>query len=415
MEKSNGFWNWRISPFVSIIAATVAVTAVLYSVFYPSWTLSDIALVFVCLLVFISALTVWLNKGYKGAGNHPFISGIAATVAVLTGSFASFFTPAIRETIGLPGDTTKPNIFSLDNFHWHNESGVFLLFVSLSVLLFAWSKSSDTESQNTKHKELSSLVEQLVERLQRLPSDDFLQVFQMSFASAFTIALATTVAESGENKEDRLLRIDKAIRDILSAIIGLAIEFDEERGAKYSANIMLYDKDGWDEKKLALTMDITHLKKEAHDGTLTLFRKLSTTSKNQESEPDLDVAEIAVPVHKPEEAKDKVNLLAGAPKAFRDNRYYRIPSQEDLFKWLDEKFADANQSRKTKDYFSTGPGKDIKSFVSIPIQASPQQELPVGVLNIHRSTAGLLEGGEKHFLPIVSPFIQLISYLLAGR
>jgi hypothetical protein len=100
----------------------------------------------------------------------------------------------------------------------------------------------------------------------------------------------------------------------------------------------------------------------------------------------------------------------GAAYSAAKREYQIFRSIRDVREWCDK----ANYSDGLKEeidrYFSTGDGKGVKSFATLPVEV---EERVVGVISIERSTPGLLPA-ERHqiFVPIVTPLILYTAQLL---
>jgi hypothetical protein len=162
------------------------------------------------------------------------------------------------------------------------------------------------------------------------------------------------------------------------------------------------------------------------DGVLELVLALSTTSAQPGFGPDPAVAPLLI--HVPRD-KDPVQVdglrrlfpvLPGAAWAFVYNEYAGFPSIGLLDEWLDNRCsAEKHLIEQIRDYFRTGPGRNIRGIASMPIPAATKDahlEKPVAVLNLHSDREGLLvqKGGER-FGPLLEPFRLLLSILLAKR
>ncbi|OHC68203.1 MAG: hypothetical protein A3H93_12085 [Rhodocyclales bacterium RIFCSPLOWO2_02_FULL_63_24] len=231
--------------------------------------------------------------------------------------------------------------------------------------------------------------------------------------------------------------IEEAVRVVLDALSTLAYLYDVDESASdvYAANILLYrdaanltDSEFISLKNRLRFVD-KKLGKEGYLGFLELKREFSTATSSQGSEIDSSVSEIALAV--PEQCwididdgrKKLSKALPGAPYAFCLNRAEAFLDTGTIAEWCsNEGDFPPSVIDELRQYFSpNGDGAEIKSFVSFPIptynHCSCEVNNPnggtVGVVNIHRDRPGMLrDKGLELFIPLTSPFCQLLSQLI---
>lgn len=360
---------------------------------------------------------------FTECGAKPIVGGIAAVVSILAGSLASFFTASIRASIGLPKDPADGNSISFNSMDWTGEAGLFWGLILVAIFLFTWSKFSDGTMTKENHDDLATLLDDL----RTLPPPSCLQTFQSAIHLSHRPTLMALMMEAGNDgfsEADRKNRVEETIRLILGNIIKLASEFKSTK-ANLGANIMLFSKEDWDETKLGKILDVGHLPRGAHIGTLVIDPSLSTAS-GALGQPDAGLPALALPVHKPEPKTTTAltNILPGAPETFLTGCFYSCPSHAHMFRHLDARYADKNQAEALKKYFNSPAGKTVQSFVCIPIMRSniidsdcelSAEEKFLGVLNIHSSEPDFLPRGAELFWPLVSPLMSFLTFLIEAR
>jgi len=285
----------------------------------------------------------------------------------------------------------------------------------------------------------------LIGRLDSLPPDGFLQKFQELHRLSADLWRIPAVGE--ESKET----IELYIRNVLSSIAGLAHKFlKTSDGQDYSANLMLCrnqdqiqqlsKKENEDlEHRLLFCPDLPAPKLLHVTTVLDLIPQLC--SDYEQGERHLSsTPSIALPVFHAKdtdlgpESGHKFKVLPGAPFAAITHAYAAFESAESLLVWCQDQadFTAATIS-EIRAYFGSGPGKQIKSFISIPVcvrtnepklaslpfgglsikVGDDQHEHCLGVLNIHSPAQNILGGdGYPLYVPIIEPFVAILAHLL---
>lgn len=344
--------------------------------------------------------------------NWPFIfTPLGVVFSVASGAFASFYTYEIKHNF-LPFWESSTISYKA-SFFW-----VFLFLAALCFLINQVALSVRSEQSIQK-------LDQMVKRLQTLPSDGYLQSYQSSFrvaaSNVFLVLLdpATTVDQ-----------VNQAIRTVLGSILETARDYDKVGDIKYSANIMIWRESKTNiESKNYLSPVVNALNNPNYSGFLELLPELSTnTSQDANYGVDDLVSALVLPVHnnKSDVPDSNMNLfthlLPGAPYAFANKIYASFGTINELFTWLDSVCAESLEVKNViKDYFRENPGARIKSFASLPIllpsiDAPDSEANPIAVLNIHSETENILDdNGESLFQPLLEPFLMLLSTLLLKR
>jgi hypothetical protein len=272
----------------------------------------------------------------------------------------------------------------------------------------------------------SSELSELILDLHSLPPEGFLLRFERQFSLAYTAA-RTAVERADKDAES----IELAIRVVLDSVVALAKLFEKERDAVYSANVMLFRSlAGASDPvvsavraQLLFVPDATDPR--ALQGVLQVVPALSTTTRTLAPDPDASLQPIALPVPartaQNQDSARRSNVLPGAPWAYFYNEPVGFATLAELVEWCRSRgdFAPAVIDAIGK-YFDSGAGKDIKSFISMPLfppaatDGEPASQT-VGVLNLHCSQEGLLaRRGAQRFVPMMAPFRAVVTQLV-GR
>lgn len=344
----------------------------------------------------------------------PLFGGVTTVVGVIAGLLGAHYDKDVFEaTLWIP---------------WRSPANMFApgptLFLSFTIAFgyfFSGTLKAQSKSANRARAELNQQaahLEDLVRRLESLPPEDFLANYQTALRSA-TNSLVGAFGEFGNIEP-----IEKAIRNILGAVLELVGKYDRSSdSATYSANIMLFRaSEATEQATLVYATDTTPLHPD-HDGCLELVTTLSTTTKTAEFGPDVSVPPLCLPLPKDKQAtRDKMlnarySVMPGAPWAYVHKEFVGFPTIQMLDEWLDTTSSlDTKTMEDLRLYFKTGEGRNIHSFISMPLLDVGNKELAVGVLNLHSDRTGLLEEkGAERFSPLLEPFRLLLSILIAVR
>jgi hypothetical protein len=127
---------------------------------------------------------------------------------------------------------------------------------------------------------------------------------------------------------------------------------------------------------------------------------------------DEAVPEIKLPLPRTLERAGRSAALPGAPYAFLTQEMSGYHNTDTLLDWCRNKgdFAPSVIS-ELENYFSSGPGKAIKSFISMPLTAR------VGVLNIHADRPDILGPALQRreiFLALITPILLHLGDLVGA-
>ena len=340
----------------------------------------------------------------------PFIGGFAAVLTVMAGAFASFFQRDI-ETHIIPWPLADWSLIS-----WKATA----FWASVFAVGFLLGGTQWAQSRQARRSRLE--LDGAIRRIESLPPENFLAEYQELLRRAASSVMVGLDPELG------LETTDKAIRNVLNAVIGVVRAYDSAPpSAAYAANVMLYRKDRSQEARNPVGFVTQAEGHPDYDGLLELIRALSTSDAEPGFGPDQRVPELIVPVPRniaPVRGKEMVELhpvLPGAAWAFVHREFAGFDTIEKLDQWLDRRCsARAEDKEKIRAYFREGgAGAHIQSFASMPLLALGQAgegARPLGVLNLHSEQPGMAaERGGDRLSPLMEPFRMMLSILLTAR
>ena len=368
---------------------------------------------------FIEQVPLSWRRRFVAWGAAPVLNGIAAVFSVLAGALASFFTGSIRASLALPASADQGTNFSMSNWHLSGEALVFWSLVILAAVLFAWSKYSDSAVDN-EHKEY---VGKALQGLESMPPSAFLLALAKEYVISHT-AVARLRALSRQAMTTIVLDdVDKAIRDVLTSLARIVESYDGHRNRSYRISLLLFVRADWNQEKLKRLVDTRFIKESGQQGVLESFCSLSITYPvNSTLEALTKDTEFAYPVHQPSGVGDDKNLLPGPPRAFHLNAMFECHSLDPQLSQLSEYFADSNHNEIMREFYTKGPGVNVKSFVSIAVPSNKWDMTldtanldSAGVIHIEASELDVMKSASGFFWPVAQPYLLLISDMLAIR
>lgn len=207
------------------------------------------------------------------------------------------------------------------------------------------------------------------------------------------------------------------IRGTLHALASLAVVYDDQplvdgQRARYCANVMLFIPANPNLDRVEIQFFAPEADRRQLRGVLRLRTDLSSTSDPGDGHaPDVRVPELNLPVPLMAERDGRKIALPGAPFAFLTGNASGYNDTQTLVEWCRDQgdFLPSVQGQLV-EYFSTGRGRDIRSFISTPLD----QEL--GVLNIHANRPDILgpriERRER-FRALMTPVLQDLADAVA--
>jgi hypothetical protein len=325
----------------------------------------------------------------------------------------SALTACLGAVAGLLGSIHAEQIKNAFPFAWPGTTIVWpALGFWASLLVFGYFFGLGFRAQN----EATNKLEQVI---RTLPPRGFLVVFEDLFKACFGVdALARDEGQQG---------IEASITTALVSIATLAKSFDTRRDhPQYSINVMLFrsinEVDKEDIRKNVIFAEPGY-NPEAWEGVLQLQKEFAfTLSDDGKSgiQKDTGVNPIMLPIPKPEFRVDrgKPTILPGAPAVYCDpSNFAGFENTLELAKWCrDQSGLRASIADDIERYFRDGPGKEIRSFISIPIVLPDGADPPgetIGVLNLHSNRERMLPGEKAAlFAPLTTPFVLLIGRCL---
>ncbi|MFL5386654.1 MAG: hypothetical protein ACJ8GN_29490, partial [Longimicrobiaceae bacterium] len=199
--------------------------------------------------------------------------------------------------------------------------------------------------------------------------------------------------------------------------------YDNAEGAAIGVNVMLFVRPDR-LRGVDLHFAPADLALEELEGALLSDPRLSTRTDRRGSDPDPDLAELALPVPRRRYVqaggREFRCVLPGAPFAWTERTTVTYASQDELLEWCKSECAFPDEVLAAMREYLRGRGRGVQSFVSLPL-AAPEHEEPLGVLNVHSDRSGLLEArppDEKlHALlkPLLSLVVDMLELLSAAE
>ncbi|WP_186015287.1 hypothetical protein [Burkholderia gladioli] len=363
-----------------------------------------------------------LRSWFVGIGNSPLLNGVAAVLSVLAGALASFFTNSIRTSLALPADPSKGNSIQIENFHWSFEATIFWILVASAAGLFGLNKFADSDIDN-KHKDD---LNKKLHGLESMPPDAFLEKLEAGFSNARGVYAAARASFASAPKQLMSpAQIDPYICKILAILEQLARAYDGNIDASYRVYLMRFTGQRVAEVKLKRAVYVPMLPAdESRHGYLEAFTSLSVTGGHTEvSTHGLgQLEEFAVPVLRRDKSNNKRDFLPGGARAMFVGRIYECHSVPQLLAEIVEEVSD-HQQDATRRFYREGPGKGVKSFISLSIPNNKWEPQSIhwqgsdvcGVVTIEADREDLLKNAAGFFCPVVQPLLYTIAAMLASR
>jgi hypothetical protein len=335
---------------------------------------------------------------------HPFTAAVLALIAPIAGVWITF-----RRDFILAGMKKLTPITQQPFWGEYGDIWVFAILLSGLGIGFAFHKAAE-----------AAKAKERLQALETLPPRGILERFENSFIQSYWGA-----AEGMEAGTDPV-KITASIRSVLDGLVSLAAQFHgSPRGMRYSVNVMIFENfaviapEAAKKFRDAALFTEQDVGPEALSGVLRLIPDLAVSSVNGKIQDD-SLQEIVLPVPRRETDKGVTTLLPGAPRAFctRGNFFYH--DTRDLGKECRETTAlRESVAAEIDTYFKEGRGKDIRSFVSLPIGiSSADNSAPdmIGVVNIHTNQREMFRGESAPlFASLAAPYGLLLAELLKNR
>lgn len=358
-----------------------------------------------------------LKHHLENLAGHPFFGALTAIVTVLAGGLASFFTDDIKASY-------LPWPFFPGQISW-SATGFWV-----AVGLAGTCLGAGQWAQAGKSDRAAKRLESMVTKLETLPTGDFLPEWKETCRIALQDCCMSLLMNQGT-----IAVLEQRIRNVLGSIAIIAQQYDKAGDTEYAASVML-----WRECDQAFHVKLECSKPvivapwfqgdQRAQGVLELIPNLSTSytsSSTGSFSNDPRAVPLVLPVPSDTSSvydqmnKQRTPILPGATWAFVRKEFAQFPDVSEFARWIDvETSIDAHAAKKMKDYFRESEGKHIQSFGSVPILVKSFSGKPqiqhVGVLNLHSVETGLLaDNGQTLFVPLLEPFLVVLSVLLLQR
>jgi hypothetical protein len=232
------------------------------------------------------------------------------------------------------------------------------------------------------------------------------------------------------------IKIRDGIVAVLSNLAFMAQLFDrqQQKRRRYCANVMMFrDFATLDEKDRRELAEIAKFRERqtADDGigwygVLELRPELAVSLMGDEGitiDESLPRFVLEIPGERERsDAEGRSLVLPGGPEAFCERAYTYIPDTHLMGNsCAQERGLRPGISTNMDRYFRESEGRDVRSFISIPILPSGcgnrRDGIPLGVLNIHCDQPYMLRSreGVELFVPMTAPHLLFVAHLLENR
>jgi hypothetical protein len=381
----------------------------------------------------------------------PLYEPVLYLFVLVTGVYGSIHGPMILDGLGSFVGPSSPD--------FNPEATRFTLLAGITSLLYGlqrWSLLLQREAQNRTYNNSQQRLEDSTDRLEEstrelrleirtMPPENFLDAFGQVFRKMENTVQSLLI---GDPPDPELVR--RSIRVLLENFAEIAQLFDGNPSEAYHANVMTYHTPSEFKEQPqvaeALQRRLTFARGSADvrrtRGILDLRCDLSTrtpapTEDSAEPDPSLSplVLEIPNPIREGGVESGRYYALPGAPIAWANRYADQYANTEELLNWYQTHCVkDDFVEQEIRSYFAE-EDPEIGSFLACSLiydegsedpidsdlviddlrQDENDVEVPIGVLNLHRASGGILkdnpEAGE-YFLTVTRPLRILCTRLL---
>lgn len=381
----------------------------------------------------------------------PLYEPVLYLFVLVTGVYGSIHGSVILDGLGSFTGPSSPD--------FNPEATRFTLLAGITSLLYGlqrWSLLLQREAQNRTYNNSQQRLEESTDRLEEstrelrseirtMPPENFLDAFGRVFRKMENTVQSLLI---GESPDPSLVRF--SIRVLLENVAEIAQLFDGNPSEAYHTNVMTYHSPsefkGQPQLVEALQDRLTFARAGVDvmrmRGILDLRCDLSTrttdpTEDSAEPDPSLSPLVLGIPdiIREGGIESGRYYALPGAPIAWANRYADQYANTEELLDWYQTRCVkDDFVEQEIRSYFEEGD-PEIGSFLACSLiydQGSEDPinpdlaiddllrdehgvEMPVGVLNLHRASEGILkdnpEAGE-YFLTVTRPLRILCTRLL---
>jgi hypothetical protein len=347
---------------------------------------------------------LWLNflKALRSPGYAAAYAAVVTFLSLFAGLLGALYPDEVKAAF--------PFYWGPGTVSWHAVA-FWSSALGAAVLFFAGQRASDERLD-----ERAQYFEQLI---RSLPPSDFLFTFKEIYKRCNNAFVQVLIAPQASRTQ---AVVQQAIRVILNGVATLAQRFDAESpDVTYGANVMRFraalslDAVQADDVRKHLIFNEIDREVAALRGILDLDVELSTTTETDSLERDARLNHIILPVPKEVWSKDgkRLRVLPGAPLAFCLGVLDGYEDTLLLGDWCRKQEISETVAQEVDRYFSD-VRRQVRSFISLPLRASDDNQTIVGVMNVHRNKPGLLnaKAPAEQFEPLVGPFQAMVAHLL---
>jgi hypothetical protein len=372
----------------------------------------------------------WMRAvpGARRIGCNPWFAAATAVVGTFAGFMAAIYSDDIRAAFPFPpahGPLMWPgHIVAHAVASWSALTAFGLMFG-----LNSWGVTSTADLQikalDKQIATVSQSTDELHQVIRTLPPRPFLVSFQDFLVASYPVIVQGLTGDSA-------LQIRDAIVSVLSSLVFMAQRFDGQgKTCTYCANVMLYrDFAGLsieEMRKLADRAQFCERHSAAGIGwsgvlelrpDLAVFLEHGNTAITLKETLPRFVLEVPQPKER-EDVEGRSAVLPGAPEAFCSGSYTYVPDTHLMGDTCRrERGLRPAVSTDMDRYFKEGNGRDVRSFIAIPLLPSrcgaQTNDEPLGVVNIHSDDTEILRSrdGVELFVPMTAPHRLFVAHLI---
>lgn len=393
-----------------------------------SWIIPWLPAMLVWLAVIgLVAHTAWRFKREKSRQRatdqlaSPLTGALFALLALVAGTISQFYSAEIKREFPLSQATSSPISAALG--FW--ASVVLMAFVGIAYYAATGrQRLQEIAILKNDSRDLQRHTTELVSTLRTLPPEGFMRDYPTLCAdmlAAYTLAVSRPSSD----------KIREAIRIALRTAALMAHRFGRSGSPeKYRANLMRFQGvaklgalPSWRPEDRSLYP--AGFEPPVIRGALVFDPALATRASSERAEALEGARPLRIIVPEPPRdvrrgsaSEGRLRVLPGSAVAFLLGKPYIAYNTLDLRPPTEEHDIPEAVLRAAETYFRTGDGRDVRSFVSLPLFAEPGklEGETTGVLNVEFENTHIFDNDERtveQFALAIAPVHFVIVWLLA--
>ena len=354
-----------------------------------------------------------IKKFFISIFASPITAAALAVAAPLAGFWVAVRNQSIRDSINERIPTLDKVDFEI--FGLNADASVFVVIILVFVIGFALHKAAEASKARERHQLLDKEIQVVATLGLERAADDFLDAIRFSYPTVILNALAE------KPDEGDLIKAIKLVLGKTATFVGRWMPLHHRPNMAVQCLSFIHRK----------VLKISRMRNVPTCSRIMFLKNMILILKNcveclsciqsfrprpQETDGG-GVRRIILPVPEADQifstavAKDggqRFKVLPGAAYSAALGKHAIIRNRNDLQDWCENADYEDQVRQAILRYFTTGNGKEVKSFLTLPLYrlslSIGDKPALLGVLSIERSTEGLLPGQrEKVFVPISSP------------